>query len=139
MQEAVFKGASGKLYRFTALRPDADFPSGPAVYAFARPGSGAGYGCRNWTPVFMSRTANLAVRMSGHERWNEARRLGATHVMILAFNERSEREAAEHDLVEAMRPVMNDAGPTQNEDAPLAPGQVLHFFPPIKVRAAKAS
>lgn len=139
MQEAVFKGVSGKLYRFSALRPDGAFPDGPAVYAFARPGSGAGYGCRNWTPVFMSRTASLSVRMAGHERWDEARRLGATHVMILAFQERSEREAAEHDLVAAMRPVMNDTAPAASEDAPIAPGQVVHFFPPIRLRAAAAS
>lgn len=139
MQEAVFKGASGKLYRFSALRPDGAFPSGPAVYAFARPGSGAGYGGRNWTPVFMSRTANLAVRMAGHERWDEARRLGATHVMILSFQERNEREAAEHDLVQALRPLMNDTAPDVSEDLPVAPGQVVHFFPPIRVRAAAAS
>lgn len=139
MQEAVFKGVSGKLYRFSALRPDGAFPEGPAVYAFARPGSGAGYGCRNWTPLFMSRTANLSVRMAGHERWDEARRMGATHVMILAFNERAEREAAEHDLVEALRPVMNDAAPARSEDAPVAPGQVVHFFPPIRLRTAAAS
>jgi hypothetical protein len=132
MQEAVFKGASGKLYRFAVVRPDGAFPQGPAVYAFARPA----FGGRNWTPVFMSRTANLAVRMAGHERWEEAQLLGATHVLLLSFPERDEREAAEADLSQALRPVMSIDGPAEAEDMPVGPGQVVHFFPPIRLRAA---
>jgi hypothetical protein len=132
MQEAVFKGATGKLYRFAAVRPDVAFPEGPAVYAFARPA----FGGRTWVPLFLSRTANLALRMTGHERWEEARLLGATHVLLLSFPERSEREAAEIDLADALRPVMNDDGPAEQEGAPVAAGQVVHFFPPIRLKAA---
>ena len=132
MQEAVFKGATGKLYRFAAVRPDAAFPDGPAVYAFARP---AVFG-KSWTPLFLSRTANLSIRMTGHERWEEAKLLGATHVLLLSFPERAEREAAEIDLADALRPVMNDDGPAEVEEAPIATGQVVHFFPPIRLKAA---
>lgn len=132
MQEAVFKGASGKLYRFAVLRPDGAFPEGPAVYAFARPA----FGGRSWAPLFLSRTANLAVRMTGHERWEEAQLLGATHVLLLSFHDRAEREAAEADLADALRPVMNDDEPAATEEAPVAAGQVVHFFPPIRLKAA---
>jgi hypothetical protein len=132
MQEAVFKGASGKLYRFAAVRPDGAFPEGPAVYAFARPA----FGGRTWTPLFLSRTANLCVRMTAHERWEEARLLGATHVLLLSFAEREERQAAEIDLADALRPIMNDDGPAATEETPVAAGQVVHFFPPIRLRAA---
>jgi hypothetical protein len=132
MQEAVFKGATGKLYRFAVVRPDSAFPQGPAVYAFARPA----FGGRSWTPLFMSRTANLAVRMTGHERWEEAQLLGATHVLLLSFPERSEREAAEIDLAAALRPIMCDDGPVENEEAPVSAGQVVHFFPPIRLKVA---
>jgi hypothetical protein len=135
MQEAVFKGASGKLYRFAVVRPDGVFPDGPAVYAFARPA----FGGRTWTPLFLSRTANLSVRMSNHERWEEAQLLGATHVLLLSFPERAEREAAELDLSEAVRPLMNDDGPAEREEAPIAAGQVVHFFPPIRLKAADAA
>ncbi len=134
MQEAVFKGATGKLYRFAALRPDGAFPDGPAVYAFARPA----FGGRTFAPLFLSRTANLAVRMAGHERWEEAQLLGATHVLLLSFPERAEREAAEIDLAAALRPIMNDDAPAESEDAPVAAGQVVHFFPPIRLKAAVA-
>ncbi|MDX2233937.1 MAG: hypothetical protein NW200_05520, partial [Hyphomonadaceae bacterium] len=110
------------------------FPEGPAVYAFARPA----FNGRQWTPLFLSRTANLAVRMAGHERWEEATLLGATHVLILSFPERAEREAAEIDLADALRPIMNDDGPAETEEAPVAAGQVVHFFPPIRLKAAVA-
>lgn len=134
MQEAVFKGASGRLYRFAVVRPDAAFPHGPAVYAFARPA----FVGRGWTPLFLSRTANLAVRMNSHERWEEAQLLGATHVLLLSFAERHEREEAEIDLAGALRPVMNEDGPAPSEDAPLRMGEVVHFFPPIRLRADAA-
>jgi hypothetical protein len=105
MAEAIFKGASGRLHRFTATRPSHDFPAAPAVYAFAKPGPGG----RGWTPVFLSRTANLAQRMAWHERWEEACRLGATHVLIHQRNARDAREAVEADLLAVLRPIMNGA------------------------------
>ena len=103
MAEAIFKGKSGKLHRFAALRPEADFPAAPAVYAFAKPAG------RGWTPVFLSRTGNLAQRMAWHERWEEAQRLGATHVLIHHHDKRDAREAVEADLLAVLRPVMNGA------------------------------
>lgn len=107
--EAVFKGASGRLHRFEALRPGPSLPVQPAVYVFARPSRDG----RGWTPVFLSRTANLRKRFEGHERWEEARLLGATHVLVHMPEARDAREAVEADLLAALRPVLNgpyDAG-----------------------------
>ncbi|MFZ4070575.1 MAG: hypothetical protein ACOYJ6_10785 [Caulobacterales bacterium] len=142
MSEAVFRGVSGKVYRFMALRPGAPSLHEPAVYAFARPGPLG----KGWTPVFLSRTADLATRLDGHERWAEAELLGATHVLALFEPERVAREEAEDDLVAALKPALN-----QGDDAadalvtaarrsaevvafPARPGVV--FNPPIPVRAA---
>jgi hypothetical protein len=105
MAEAIFKGASGRLHRFSAAAPNAAFPSAPAVYAFARPGPGG----RGWTPLFVSRTANLAKRMANHEIWQEALRLGTTHVLIHQRGARDAREAVEADLLASLRPVLNGA------------------------------
>lgn len=101
--EAIFRGQSGQLHRFIALRPDAVFPALAGVYAFARP---AGDG-RSWLPVFLSRTADLQRRLAGHERWQDAQMLGATHVLVHMPAARDAREAVEADLLGALRPVLN--------------------------------
>jgi hypothetical protein len=107
--DAIFRGASGRLHRFEAHHPSGALPEQAGVYMFARPAS---EGLR-WTPLFLSRTANVGKRFAGHERWEEARRLGATHVLVHAPQDRDAREAVEADLLASLRPVLNgpcDAG-----------------------------
>src|SRR5204862_1803751 len=94
---------SGRLHRFRAHRPDEPFAAQAAVYCFARPGPGG----RGWTPLFLSRTANLSKRLAGHEHWPEAQLLGATHVLVHQRDERDAREFVEADLAGALKPVMN--------------------------------
>lgn len=103
MSEAIFRGVSGRLHRFAAHRPDEGFTETPAVYCFARPGPNG----RGWTPLFISRTANLSKRLASHEQWPEAQLLGATHVLVHQRDERDVREFVEADLAAALRPVMN--------------------------------
>jgi hypothetical protein len=112
MAEAIFRGVSGRLHRFTAHRPDEQFGEAPGVYCFARPGPGG----RGWTPLFLSRTGNLSKRLGSHEQWQEALLLGATHVLVHQRDERDVREFVEADLAASLRPVMN--GPfAEIEDA----------------------
>lgn len=103
MQEAIFRGLSGRLHRFGVFRPHDQFSGAPAVYCFARPGLGG----RGWTPLFVSRTGNLSKRLGRHEQWPEAQLLGATHILVHQHDERDAREYVEADLVQALRPVMN--------------------------------
>jgi hypothetical protein len=103
MSEAIFRGISGRLHRFRVHRPHEEFATGAAVYCFARPGPAG----RGWTPLFLSRTGNLAKRLAGHEQWPEAQLLGATHVLICQHDERDAREYVEADLAQGLRPVMN--------------------------------
>ena len=110
MSEAIFRGVSGRLHRFTAHRPDEQFAVAAAVYCFARPGPNG----RGWTPLFLSRTANLSKRLASHEHWPEAQLLGATHVLVHQRDERDVREFVEADLAGALKPVMN--GPFLDEE-----------------------
>jgi hypothetical protein len=103
MSEAIFRGISGRLHRFAVHGPHEQFATAPAVYCFARPGPAG----RGWTPLFLSRTGNLAKRLAAHEQWPEAQLLGATHVLVHQHDERDAREYVEADLVQALRPVMN--------------------------------
>lgn len=103
MNEAIFRGISGRLHRFSVHRPHAQFASAPAVYCFARPGPGG----RGWTPLFLSRTGNLEKRLAGHEQWPQAQLLGATHILVHEHDERDAREYVEADLAQALKPAMN--------------------------------
>lgn len=103
MSEAIFRGVSGRLHRFSVHRPQDGFSAAPAVYCFARPGPAG----RGWTPLFLSRTGNLAKRLAAHEQWAEAQLLGATHVLVHQRDERDAREFVEADLAQALKPVMN--------------------------------
>ena len=103
MTEAIFRGESGRLHRFSAHRPNEQFADAPAVYCFARPGPNG----RGWTPLFLSRTGNLSKRLASHEHWPEAQMLGATHVLVHQRDERDVREFVEADLATALKPVMN--------------------------------
>jgi hypothetical protein len=110
MRTIEYRGISGKFHRFSAHRPDDVFSAAAAVYCFARP-SADGTGL---TPIFLSRTGNLALRLATHELWGEARLLGATHVLVHQRDERDAREFVEADLFEALRPIMN--GPVLDAD-----------------------
>jgi hypothetical protein len=110
MSEAIFRGESGRLHRFRVHRPQEQFAVQAAVYCFARPGPNG----RGWTPLFLSRTANLAKRLASHEQWPEAQLLGATHVLVCQHDERDAREYVEADLAAALKPVMN--GPFADAD-----------------------
>lgn len=103
MTEAIFRGISGRLHRFSVHRPSEQFGARPAVYCFARPGPGG----RGWTPLFLSRTGNLAKRLATHEQWPEAQLLGATHVLVCLHDERDAREYVEADLAQSLKPTMN--------------------------------
>jgi hypothetical protein len=117
MSMTQFRGVSGRSHKFTAHRPDEAFPVAAAVYAFARPG----FGGKGWVIVFLSRTGNLAARLTSHERWEEARLLGATHVLVHQRDERDVREYVEADLLASLKPVLNGAlleQPAADEPAP---------------------
>ena len=103
MSEVIFRGTSGRLHRFSVHSPCEQFGESAAGYCFARHGPGG----RGWTPLFLSRTANLSKRLPSHEQWPEAQLLGATHVLIHQRDERDVREFVEADLAAALRPIMN--------------------------------
>jgi hypothetical protein len=116
MTEAIFRGVSGRLHRFSVHRPHERFADAPAVYCFARPGPGG----RGWVPLFISRTGNLSKRLASHEQWPEAQLLGATHILLHQHDERDAREYVEADLTQALKPVMN--GPSLEAELEEADG-----------------
>jgi len=79
----TIQGGSAALYGFTAF-PLEDAPCGAAVYVFARPADRLWRGVTSyWEPLLIGETGGMRDRSDARqERTTEARRLGATHILI---------------------------------------------------------
>ncbi|MYB32453.1 MAG: hypothetical protein F4Y20_08055 [Acidobacteria bacterium] len=74
----------------------------PGLYVFARLDLPHG-----WVPLYVGESGDLSSRLSGHPKWPEAARLGATHIhaRIEPFGE--ERLKIEKQLIAAYQPWLN--------------------------------
>jgi excinuclease UvrABC nuclease subunit len=72
------------------------------VYIFA----GANY-LNQWTAYYIGQTNSFQTRLPSHDRWEEARRLGATHVHALVVPQEATRLQIEQDLIQAFQPKLN--------------------------------
>ena len=71
------------------------------VYAFAH------LEPTGWHVHYVGQTNSFANRIPNHERWPEARRLGATHVLAARYNLQADRDKVEAALIAALRPRLN--------------------------------
>ena len=98
-------GQSGRTYRYFFLRsPTAEGIKALAGnYAFVMQLPDGRY-----RPLYFGEAENLQERIPGHERWAEALRAGATHVMAHAtqVGERA-RCDEERDLIQQWNPALN--------------------------------
>ena len=62
----------------------------------------------NFLPIYVGETDNFRARLPSHERWKEAKKAGATHVMahITPAGEAA-RKAEEKDLIQKWSPPLN--------------------------------
>ena len=61
-----------------------------------------------WEPFYIGRTNSLKDRLSDHERWDEARALGATHIHTRVERAASRRKALEEHLLDGFGPPLNE-------------------------------
>jgi hypothetical protein len=105
-------GASGAKYPFwfvdLSLR---GLFSQPGCYMFVRLTN------RGWVPFYVGIADDLSVRLNGHERWPEAYRLGATHLMAQVQVDQAARERAERDLIAHYNPPLNTHHRTDQRQA----------------------
>lgn len=74
----------------------------PGVYVFAGLDR-----FREWSPLYVGQTGSLAERLTTHEKWSEASRLGATHIHVRVVQDEESRLALEERLIHAYHPQMN--------------------------------
>ncbi|WP_080425516.1 GIY-YIG nuclease family protein [Burkholderia ubonensis] len=60
-----------------------------------------------WIALYIGQAASLKDRLSNHERWDEARRLGATHVHVLVVPTQANRNSIEQSLIQTYQPRLN--------------------------------
>lgn len=60
-----------------------------------------------WFPLYIGQAESLAARLPTHERWQEALRLGATHVHARVVLEEAARCEVERQLIQAYQPRLN--------------------------------
>jgi hypothetical protein len=73
-----FPGLSGRAYRYWQLAGTAaqGIISANGNYMFVKQLANG-----NWLPIYIGQADDLKARIPTHERWADARRAGATHVM----------------------------------------------------------
>lgn len=85
---------------FTSYEPDTAWNDVGGVYIFVRPNNG------KWQALYVGQTDSFSRRLSNHEKWAAAARMGATHVHAVSANE-ADRLAIEADLIGKFQPPLN--------------------------------
>lgn len=102
-ETTIWRGQSTRLYTYHRI----DDPTWGGI----KPVSGNYMFCRiegnRWRPMYIGIADDLRDRISNHEIWPNAKRLGATFVFAHANLSRSDREFEEKDLIVALRPSLN--------------------------------
>lgn len=75
--------------------------SGLYIFAYAKDAT-------HWHPVYIGQTDNFSNRLPSHDRWDEATRLGATHVHALVVPLAANRDKFEKMLIQNLQPKLND-------------------------------
>jgi excinuclease UvrABC nuclease subunit len=60
-----------------------------------------------WVPLYIGQAGSLAERIPTHERWQEAAKLGATHVHAKVVPLQATRDSLEKQLIQACQPRLN--------------------------------
>lgn len=62
---------------------------------------------KKWEPYYIGQADSFQRRLPSHERWEEARRLGASHVHARSVQQEDMRAQIERELVETYKPTLN--------------------------------
>lgn len=107
-----FSATNGRQYIFTVYASNSGWNPVGGVYLFARPST---LRSGTWDVFYIGRTDNFSKRLPNHERLNEASRMGATHIAAVVISTESEREQVEREMIQQIRPPLNDHFTSYNQ------------------------
>lgn len=116
MTTVTLRTALGQTYRFTAfLFMRYGWYRYPVIYAFARLVAG------QFHIMYIGEAGDAADRFGTHERWDDAAKLGATHILtLLATSDKFARKKLEDELISYYQPPMNRRMPEKSLPEALA-------------------
>jgi excinuclease UvrABC nuclease subunit len=89
-------------YGFDVYAPNTKWNDVPGIYIFAGPNASG-----RWRAYYIGQAASFKDRLADHENWNEAVRLGATHIHARVVQQQASRDTIEAELIEAYQPALN--------------------------------
>jgi hypothetical protein len=95
--------SQGVLFNFGIFHPRASWPSQAGLYMFC----GFDAGRRMYQPLYIGQCNDFSTRLCAHERWAEAQRAGATHVLLTAVATQGDRDKLEGILIRELQPALN--------------------------------
>lgn len=102
MNECTWPLGTGQTIEFTIDDPDTTTWNAVAgLYIFAY------YNGQHWIAVYVGQTEDFSTRIPNHEKWDSARRLGATHIHAKVVPQAATRDTLEQRLIEYLQPVLN--------------------------------
>ncbi|MEO0548491.1 MAG: GIY-YIG nuclease family protein [Pseudomonadota bacterium] len=110
----VWRGETSARYRFKITKKIEALPDAGGIYVMVK---------RTFffflSPVYIGKASNLQGRLDDHERWEEARKKGASERHFLCIRSESRRQKIEEDLIRRYKPKLNNMlVPRGSEDAP---------------------
>ena len=93
---------SSESLEFTVYDTNATWNRVGGLYIFAYIGKP-----NNWYAAYVGQTDDFSSRIPSHERWNEAVRLGATHIHALLVPLAANRDKWEKMLIQYLQPPLN--------------------------------
>lgn len=95
-------GASGASFQFEEYAMNTTWNDVPVIYMFAY------RTITHWQVLYIGECQSAKTRLPCHERWDEAVRGGATHVLARVAPVNTEaRQREERDLIASHKPTMN--------------------------------
>lgn len=103
MDKCNWPVGNGQSVEFIIYDPETvQWNSAAGLYIFAYSTGGG-----RWKALYVGQTEDFSSRIPNHERWEEARRLGATHVHARVVPQAATRDVLERLLIENLQPPLN--------------------------------
>lgn len=96
-----YRTLGGTLVHFSPYLQPGTWNPVPGIYCFAYNQAGT------WRVLYVGKTDSFQRRIPTHERWAEAQRRGATHVLATVVHGQVERDTLERVLIREMSPPLN--------------------------------